>query len=232
MAALSIENSITPLNSTALNQTAGLGASKKNELSQADFIELLVAQVKNQDPSKPLEPSQFMNQLAQFSTVNGVQELNNSFGTLSDKLASGQSIQAAALVGRTVMVPGGDTVLNDTGGITGQLELPQSSTGVTLKIYSARGELVRSLPMGANEAGTLQYNWDGFNDSGEAATAGRYRVTAEALIDGDTQAVAVSVATRIDSVTLDQDATGTPQATVLNLASGASVPLSTVQQIR
>ncbi len=226
------ENSINPLTASALNRSDALNPRSNNDLDQSDFIELLVAQVKNQDPSKPMDPSQFMNQLAQFSTVNGVQELNTSFGTLSDKLASGQSIQAANLVGRTVMVEGGDALVSESGGISGQLELPEDSNGVTLKIYSARGELVRSLPLGPNQAGTLQYNWDGFTDSGEAAGFGRYQVTAEALIGGETRALAVSVATRIDSVTLNQDAAGTPQATLLNLASGESVPLSSVQQIR
>ncbi len=230
MSADFIINSTNLAGASAPNPSAG--GSARNELDQTDFIELLVAQVKNQDPSKPMDPSQFMNQLAQFSTVNGVQELNTSFGTLSDKLASGQSIQAAALVGRTVMVPGGETVLNETGGITGQLDLPEDSNGVTLKIYNARGELVRTLPLGPNEAGALQFNWDGFTDSGEAAGAGRYQVTADALIGGETQAVAVSIATRIESVTLNQDATGTPEAAILNLAGGGSAPLSSVQQIR
>ena len=230
MSADFIVNSINP--GTAASPRSAGAANDRAELNQADFIELLVAQVKNQDPSKPMDPSQFMNQLAQFSTVNGVQELNTAFGSLSDKLASGQSIQAAALVGRTVMAPGGETVLNDSGGISGQLELPEASNGVTLKIYNARGELVRSLPLGPSEAGTLQFNWDGFTDSGEAAGGGRYQVTAEALIGGETQALAVSVATRIDSVTLNQDAAGTPQAATLNLAGGGSVPLGSVQQIR
>lgn len=225
-------DSSSPYSAFALNPAAGSDPASRTELGQKDFIELLVAQVKNQDPSKPMDPGQFMNQLAQFSTVNGVQELNESFGTLSDKLASGQSIQAAALVDRSVMVEGGDAVLNDKGGISGILQLPEASSGVTLRVYNARGELVRSLPLGANEAGTLQYNWDGFTDSGEAAPQGRYQVTAEALIGGDRQALPVSVATRIESVTLNQDAAGTPQATMLNLASGTSVPLSSVQQIR
>ena len=87
-------------NSTGLNSAAGLKGASSQELNQTDFIELLVAQVKNQDPSKPMEPSQFMNQLAQFSTVNGVQELKGSFDGLAEKLSSGQSIQAAGLVGR------------------------------------------------------------------------------------------------------------------------------------
>lgn len=231
MSALSIENSVSPLNSTGLNQASSLPGNDQN-LNQADFIQLLVAQVKNQDPSKPLEPSQFMSQLAQFSTVNGVQDLNSSFEGLSDKLSSGQSIQAAGLVGRSVMIAGGEGLLETGSGMTGALQLPQAASDVTLRILNARGEQVRTLPLGGHAEGELQFQWDGFDDNGVALPGGSYSIQADAFIAGTSKAIDVSIETRIDSVTLNQDATGTPLATTLNLASGASVALSSVQQFK
>ena len=212
--------------STALNSAAA--SSSSAELNQSDFIELLVAQVKNQDPSKPMEPSQFMNQLAQFSTVNGVQELKTAFDSLATKLSSDQSLQAANLVGRNVLIPGNTTSLTIGGNVAGQIDLPARATEVTLKVVNARGEQVRNLPMGGYDAGAVQFQWDGFADDGSAAGPGTYHVSAEAMIAGNSQAVEIQIENRIESITLNQDGSGL----TLNLASGESVPLSQVQQIK
>lgn len=230
MSALSVENSVSPLNSTSLNQATGL--EQGSDLNQADFIELLVAQVKNQDPSKPLDPSQFMNQLAQFSTVNGVQELKTSFDSLAGNLTSDQSLRAASLVGRSVMIPGGDGLLQPGKNVEGHIELSESTPQVTLKVFSSTGELVRTLPMGAQADGQIRFNWDGLDDGGVRASTGKYRIEAEALVDGSAEAMPVSVETHVDSISVNQELAGSPAATVLNLATGESVHLSAVQQIR
>jgi flagellar basal-body rod modification protein FlgD len=199
-----------------------------NELGQADFIELLVAQMKNQDPTKPLDPSQFMNQLAQFSTVNGIQELKNSFDSLAGKLSSEQSLQAAGLVGRDVLIPGGLGKLTAGGSISGVVELTRQSSELYIRIENEYGVEVRSMSMGGSDKGSVHFNWDGSADDGSAVAPGKYKVIAEALIDGDLQAIEVEVETRVDSVTLNQDGSGT----MLNLASGDSMPLSFVEQIK
>ncbi|MGB5395897.1 MAG: flagellar hook assembly protein FlgD [Gammaproteobacteria bacterium] len=219
-------DSATPVNTAALNSAAASSSSK--ELDQSDFMELLVAQMKNQDPSKPLEPSQFMNQLAQFSTVNGVQELKTAFDALATKLSSDQSLQAANLVGRDVLIPGNSAALGNGGNVSGQVMLQDRATDLTLKVFNSRGEQVRNLPMGSYNAGPVQFQWDGFADDGSAASPGAYHVVAEAMIGGNAQAVEIQIENRIDSITLNQDGSGL----TLNLASGESVPLSQVQQIK
>jgi flagellar basal-body rod modification protein FlgD len=230
MTALSIENSFTTINPTATREAASNNSS--SELNQTDFIELLVAQVKNQDPTKPMDPSQFMNQLAQFSTVNGIQDLKTSFDSLATRLSSEQSMQAAGLVGKTVLMPGGQGLLTASGTISGQLSLDQLASDVNLKIYNTRGEEVRTLALGGHDAGNVQFQWDGFADDGGAMPQGHYLVTAEALMGGKQQAVEVLLEKRIDSINLNQDASGTSSGTVLNLASGESVSLSDIQQIK
>ena len=216
-------------NFAALNPAATAAVDKKsNELDQADFMSLLVAQIENQDPTKPMDASQFMDQLTQLSTVNGIQDLNTSFNGLADKLSSEQSLQAANLVGRDVLIPGGQGILDTKGAISGSVTLPQSASDLTLKIYNPQGEEVRTLPLGGHASGDVQFQWDGFYDDGSSAGAGHYNIVAEAFIGGTQQAVEVALDTRVDSVTLNQDGTGT----TLNLASGAAVPLSTIQQIK
>ena len=230
MEALNLENSFTPINSAATNNAA-LNKSD-NELGQTDFIELLVAQVKNQDPTKPMDPSQFMNQLAQFSTVNGIQDLKTSFDSLATRLSSEQSMQAAGLVGRSVLLSGGQGVLPTAGTISGQVNLDQSASEVNLNIFNMSGELVKTLPLGGHGAGGVPFQWDGFADDGSAMPAGHYLVTAEALMAGNQQAIEVLLEKRIDSINLNQGTDGTSSGTVLNLASGESVSLSDIQQIK
>jgi len=224
---LSIDNSLSSLSPNSAETMTAVGQSAE-KLGQADFIELLVAQMNNQDPTKPLDPSQFMNQLAQFSTVNGIQELKASFDSLAGRLSSEQSLQAASLVGRNVLVPGGQGLLTVGGAISGVVDMPQQSSELNLRIVNAVGAEVRSLPLGGHEKGPVQFQWDGFADDGSAVIPGHYTVIAEALIDGNLQAIEVEVETRVDSITLNQDGSGT----MLNLASGESMPLSFVEQIK
>jgi len=224
---VSLNNSLSSLSPNNADTLAAVGQSSK-ELGQADFIELLVAQINNQDPTKPLDPSQFMNQLAQFSTVNGIQELKTSFDSLASKLSSEQSLQAAGLVGRNVLVPGGQGQLTSGGSISGVVNLPQQSSDLNLRIVDAFGVEVRSLPLGGHDQGQVQFQWDGFGDDGSPLIPGQYKVIAEALIDGNLQAIEVEVETRVDSITINQGGSGT----LLNLASGDSMPLSFVEQIK
>jgi len=225
----STENSFSSINAASNNAAA---TKPNDELDQSDFIELLVAQVKNQDPTKPMDPSQFMNQLTQSSMVNGLNDLQNSFDSLATKLSSDQSLQAAGLVGKSALLPGGEGVLNSGGFINGQISLERPASDVTINIFNSRGEQIRSLPLGANGAGDMLFKWDGFKDDGGVATPGNYLVTASAAIDGNQQAVEVSLESRIDSISINQSIDGSPSGTLLNLASGQSVSLNDVRQIK
>jgi len=223
------ENSFTTINPASTDATQ----SKKNdELSQADFIELLVAQIKNQDPTEPMDSSQFMSQLTQSSVVNGLTDLQTSFDSLATKLSSDQSLQAAGLVGKTALLPGGETQLNAGSSISGQITLDRPASDVTINVFNSRGEQVRSLPLGANGAGDMLFKWDGFKDDGSVAPQGDYLVTAEASINGNQQAVEVYIESRIDSISINQNIDGSSSGTRLNLASGQSVSLNDVKQIK
>ena len=230
MESLSIENSFTAINSANTN-TAALD-QESDELSQADFIELLVAQVKNQDPTEPMDASEFMSQLSQSAAVNGINELQTSFDSLAVKLTSDQSLQAAGLVGKSVLLPGGQGLLETGSSISGQLNLEYQASNVNLNIFNSRGELVKTLPLGGQDAGATQFKWDGFADDGSVAAPGHYLVTAEASISGEQQAVEVLLEDKIESITLDQGANGAATGTLLNLASGQTVSLGDVNTIK
>ncbi len=229
MPELNVDNSFTTVNPASVNNVE---QDNPNELSQGDFIELLVAQVQNQDPTKPMDPSEFMNQLTQSSMVNGINELQNSFDSLATKLSSDQSLQAANLVGRTVLLTSDQGYLPTSGSIAGQVNLDERASDVTLKIYNKQGEQIKTLPLGSNNAGAVQFKWDGIADDGSVAEAGNYLVTAEAFIDGQQQAVEVAMDYRIESININRNTDGSQAGTLLNLASGESVSLSDVLEIK
>jgi flagellar basal-body rod modification protein FlgD len=101
-----------------------------------------------------------------------------------------------------------------------------------LNIFNSRGEQVRTLPLGGNGAGDMLFKWDGFTDAGSIAPQGDYLITAEAVINGNQQAVEVLLDSRIDSISLNQSIDGSASGTLLNLDSGRSVSLNDVRQIK
>jgi len=203
-------------------------APKDDSLGQEQFLELMVAQVRNQDPFKPLENGEFLSQIAQFSQVSGIQELQNSFSQFANSLGSNQALQASALVGREVFVPGDTAVYNPGQAFNGVVELSQSTSDLTVSVVNSAGETVRTVPMGTQQAGSFAFNWDGSTDAGSPAPAGVYKVVAEANIDGEKVAVGTLVADKVDSVTIGRAG----QGTILNLSSLGSVGLADVREIR
>lgn len=198
-----------------------------NELGQEDFMALMVAQLENQDPSKPMDNFEFLGQIAQFGMVNGIQELQTGLGSLANSLLSNQALQAADLVGRDVVTGSNIGRLPAEGELSAEVDLPSTAESVTLYVQDASGKLVFSQQLGGAPSGPLQVRWDGTDSEGERVPAGEYRVSAEATIDGQNQALSVSTLNRIESVTLDPNGT----SMLLNLAGGAQVGMSEVKQI-
>lgn len=198
----------------------------KSELSSDDFMELLIAQMQNQDPMKPMDNAEFTSQLAAISQTSGIQELNASFEDLSESLVSNQALQAASLVGHDVLAPTGLGVLDTGQPIRGSVELPSASPKVTVNIYDSAGQMVRSLELGSQAAGDIQYQWDGLRDDGTYAPPGTYLITAEAEFNGVNEAVEALVVNRVDGVTL-----GNAGSLMLDLAGVGPLDFKQVKQI-
>ena len=199
----------------------------RNEMGQKEFFDLMVAQLKAQDPLNPMDSNQFLGQVAQFSSVTGIQDMSKSFEALSASLQSSQALQASTLVGRSVLVPGGSGAHSEQAALRGAVDLPQASPAVSLSITDAVGRTVRQMDLGAREAGLVNFTWDGLTDAGEQAPPGTYGVRAAFDAGGETQAAETLVVSHVDSVTLGKGGTE-PQ---LNLADRDPVTLGTVRQI-
>ena len=200
--------------------------ANSKKLGQEQFLDLMVAQLKNQDPTKPLQSGEFLGQLAQFGTVNGIQELQTSFSDLSTSMRSNQALMASSMVGRTVLAPGSVGVLPAGGTLAGSLNLPASTSNLVVTITDSNGQQVRRMDFGQQAPGDLSFSWDGLTDNGTAAVPGQYKITGQALSGTQSYAVETFMASRVDSVSL-----GGSQGLMLNLAGLGAVPVSDVKQI-
>lgn len=179
----------------AENVYAGLGRSspvkEKEETQQMRFLTLLTTQLKNQDPMNPLENAELTSQLAQMSTVEGIEKLNKQVEQILGSRDSDQWLQASALVGRGVLVEGKSLMLTEQGGVGG-FELQSAASQVKVSITDANGIKVAELDLGEAKAGSHNFVWDGVTSSGQKAAPGAYTISVSAL-DGDKQVAATAL---------------------------------------
>ena len=199
--------------------------AKGDELGKNEFLELLVAQLNNQDPLSPQENGEFIAQLAQFSTVEGIEKMNSSIDAMASSFQSSQALQASSMVGRTVVFPSDQAMVDPQVGLDGQLVLPQASPAVLVDVYDEAGSMVAAVNMGAQETGIIDFAWDGQDASGNPLPAGKYRFEAQASINGETTQLATLLPANVDSVSLG---VGHGGEMVLNLAGLGSIGLSEV----
>jgi len=152
----------------------GSGTSRNSVSNTEDrFLRLLTAQMQAQNPLSPLDNAQVTSQLAQISTVNGIDQLNTTLQALLNSNGITQALAASSVVGRSVLVPGNQVTLGDGDARLG-VELGGPADRVTVTIKDSSGRVVRTLELGAQDAGVLPVSWDGLTDSGASAAKGDY----------------------------------------------------------
>ncbi len=194
---MSIAVTTTDPTNTGVSTTSSSSLTGSNAADlQSSFLTLLVAQLKNQDPTNPMENNELTSQLAQISTVSGIEKLNTTLGSISGQIDNSQSLQASNLIGHGVMIPG-TTVLAGTGSEEGAVttttpfgvELQQAADKVTATITDKNGAVVRTIDIGELTAGVHSFTWDGTLTDGTTAPNGSYNVAISAS-NGGTQLVA------------------------------------------
>jgi flagellar basal-body rod modification protein FlgD len=220
-------------------ESLGLGenkpAMKKQHLGQDAFMKLMMAQMKHQDPLKPMANGEFISQMAQFSSVQSLKEIKNSFNHLANALQSAQALQASSMVGRKVLIPGSLAKLT-AAGLHGGVDVPEATDKVTVKIMSKAGQLIKTLDLGAHKKGTAQFTWDGVIKKANPAVAGSkaqvappgvYKVVAQFTKDGKETAADTFVVDKVDSVSLAKGG----QGVTLNLNHSGATSLANVREI-
>jgi flagellar basal-body rod modification protein FlgD len=211
--------------SSASGSAAAAGGAT---LGGTNFLTLMLAQLKNQDPTSPVDSNQFLNQLASLSTVQGITQLNTSFGSLSTSLVSSQALQASSLLGHQALVSSSTANLTANGSVSGAIDVPQTTSQAVVNIAGSSGSLVRQINLGAQSTGLANFSWDGKLQDGSQAAAGQYTLSAQfAGATSGATAAGTYVNGTVQSVTMGAGQTGL----TLNVSGLGSVPFSGVKQI-
>lgn len=208
----------------AMNKKSSSANSSAQDV-QDRFMTLLVTQMKNQDPLNPMDNAQVTSQMAQLSTVTGINKLNETMGALISSVQAGQSYQAASMIGRNVLSPGNVITSNGTSGGFFGVDLPVGADKLIVNIKDAGGNVVRSLNLGKQDAGVAPYSWDGIRDDGAMAAAGNYKFEVEATI-GNNKVLASSL-----SFSQVMSVSNSANGVKLNLSNLDSVNISDVEEI-
>lgn len=203
-----------------LGLTRPAAETRRTELGQGDFLTLMTEQLKNQDPLKPLGSQEFLGQLAQFSTVSGIDKLQNTMVGLANVMGGDQLLGAASLVDKQALVESDVAQLDQVGGITGAVDMTQSGMA-KIEIKDATGKLIKRIDLTNLPAGTNTFTWDGTGEDGVRAPAGLYTINAVS----NEKPLTTLVNARVDSVSVSA------QGPVLNLNGIGAVPLTQIRQI-
>lgn len=220
-------NTTTSSSSSSNASTAAAAATASvAALSVNDFLTLMTAQLQNQDPTQPLDPSTFVSQLAQFGTVSGIQSMQSSMSSLSSTLLSNQVMSGVGMVGHSVLAQAGSATYTSGQSLTGAVSVPSNATAVVLQITDSSGAVVRNLSVNPT-AGMSSWTWDGTEANGTAAPSGTYNVQAVAEVGGSTEAATTYLNGTVSSVSLGSSGSGV----TLNTSQLGNVALSSVEQI-
>lgn len=215
---------ISPTSSLAGNVTT----AAKNSMSSLginDFITLMTTQLKYQDPTQPQDSTQFIAQLAQFSSVSGIQEMNTSMGSLVDQLRNSQALNATALVGHAVLVDAASMNIAAGQQVGGVVNTPDYTTNLNLVITDASGQVVRQMTVPAG-SGESAFTWDGRDNSGNTVPAGQYDFEAIGNVAGRSTSLGTSLLAQVASVTINSD-----NSLQLNTDSVGAVAMSDVKRV-
>lgn len=223
MNTIATDNSISQSLLDSVNGSGKTSTSTVNE-TQDRFLKLLVEQMKNQDPLNPMDNAQVTSQMAQLSTVTGIDKLNDTMAGMIASIQSGQSYQAANMIGHNVLIPGSEITNTEQGSFFG-VDLATSVDKVDIAIKNASGIVVKNISLQQLDAGPTTVQWDGINDDGTTSPAGKYTFEATSTL-GET----ASKATALTFATVNSVSTDT-SGVKLNLSNFASVGIADVKEI-
>ena len=219
----------TTLSNLGISRTASPtptpAASNSQGLNQSDFLKLMTAQLKNQDPFSPVDNTQMVAQMAQFSSLAGISEMSSTMKSIAEKLNATSASDAMGYVGKTVLTAGDTAYGRTSGGLAGGIELAAAASNVNVTITDANGGVLKTMSLGSADKGTVNYDWDGKTATGEDAGTGPFKVIVNAQNNGTTVASQNLVWAPVQSVST------TTGAAILTLPGLGEVPVTAVRQI-
>jgi flagellar basal-body rod modification protein FlgD len=221
-------NSVTTNTASAMTAVSSKAAESSQtatqdlaNLNQDTFMKLLLTQVKNQNPTNPMDTAQFMGQLAQLASVQGIQQLNQSVDQFSKYMEQNRALQAASLVGREAMVSA-DSITSGDGSIAGIVQLPPGAQNAEVGRKDAAGNLVDKIKIpGSQAGGNTPFSWS------KGKPDQSYSLSATAMVDGAPVDAPTLLKSPVESVSFDRK----NQQTLLHLKGAGAVPLTQVEQV-
>src|SRR5580704_12018123 len=212
--AAAMVNPSTTAGSSGSSGSSSSSSSSVGGLTMNDFLTLMTAQLQNQDPLNPTDSNEFLQQLSELSTVEGISQLNTSMSTLSNSMLSSQALTSAALVGQGILAPASSATYTSGQSLSGAVQVPTGATSVAVTISNSAGVVVdqQTVP---STSGLQNFSWNGTMSNGQQAPSGTYGVAANAIVGGASQTAGTFINGTVSSVTLG--------------ASGASPTLNTEQ---
>ena len=212
-----------------ISQVKETQTAKKDTLGQSDFLRLMTTQLQNQDPFAPMDNGDFIAQMAQFSTVTGIDELNNSMKSLVEEFDQARIATASNLLGHSVLVPGNIGNPDEKGELHGVLDLPESTFSTEIKyLDSITGDVLHSADLGPRAKGLVGFSWNGFSQ--EFIDEGR-SVKIEATIDtgAGPEQLSPSIYSRVISASVGS---GDQKQVMLNIENFGEIDVSTALNFR
>jgi flagellar basal-body rod modification protein FlgD len=219
-----------PIAAYAAQTQAALAAAQakksSNNLGIDDFLTLMTTQLKNQDPLKPLEGTEFVAQLAQFGAVSGIQQMQDSIESLASSLRSTQMLNGTTLVGHDVLAVADSFTFTSGVAVSGEVDVPSGATSLQIRITDSSGQVVREVQV-VPQQGTNTFTWDGLRDDGTAAASGAYEIEAVSSVGTTNESLNVLLSGRVASVTIDGQGTGL----TLNTAALGALSMADVRRV-
>jgi len=212
--------------SSSSSSTSSVNSALSSTMTQADFLKLMTAQLQAQDPTNPVDNSQFVSQMAQFSQLSATQQLDTDLQSLATNvntaMQTSQVLSSSNLVNRQVVVPSSSATYDGTDAVKGAVNVTAPGS-VTVQVVDGNGNVVRNIAMGAQSTGLQQFSWDGTDDNGNAVAAGTYTLKAASG--------SASLDTYVAGTVTGVGYGGSSMGTYLQVAGVGGVPLSQVAQI-
>ncbi|GGB50240.1 flagellar hook assembly protein FlgD [Shewanella inventionis] len=213
------------LDSIRLPEESVVPEANDQLLKQEDFFALLSQQLSMQDPFEPVDNDQMIAQMASFSTVDGISNLNEEILNLNTVMSSSQALQASGLVGRKVLIPSDTGAISaESSSMNGVISTPSAIDTISVSVQDATGQVIKTFTVDGSAGGNIDVSWDGLDKDGLPVEEGLYSIKASGKVDGESQDLAVSTYAHVSSVSLGTTATGA----ILNLRGVGGIKLSDV----
>jgi len=195
----------------SLTSTSNAGSSSSNQtIDQSGFLKLLTTQLQTQDPTEPTDTNAMTQQMATFSQVAGITEMNQSLKSMLTTMNSSRIGDASNWIGRAALISGNVATQASNGAYAGQVTLPSDAKDVTVNLVNSSGQTVYSQDLGAKTAGNVSWSWDGKDTSGNPTSDGALQVVVTG-IGADGKALAATNATWNEIQSVKSPATGSTQ---------------------